>query len=242
MSLPLWWTESQPFRHTHCILCPEPQPPPPPHTNGTCMYVMSFPNPNPDFRSWVELALSQCMQLGVDSKNCSGAPPLLKSPKHLLVETLVLWTWAPIILRQWWTRWKIIQCCFGGFFLSADGTTVCPWAHFMFVAPEFGQTWLQYWVICHEMFFFFSSFWVFPYSNKIFYWEELSPVWGKTLQSPWSECDSVTRHDVLQAVKDGKNSSITIPDLGIFTDLMKLNHCVWMQNKKSECFQGWQVF
>lgn len=57
-------------------------------------------------------------------------------------------------------------------------------------------------------FFFLSSFGVFPFCNKTFYWGELSPVdgsaEGKTPKESCSECDSVTHHVVLQAVKEGK--------------------------------------
>lgn len=68
---------------------------------------------------------------------------------------------------------------------------------------------LHYWVICHEMFFFFFPHLEFFHSvTKHFTGENYRPwmvqLRGKPPKKPCSGCDSVTHHVVLQAVKEGK--------------------------------------
>lgn len=106
------------------------------------------------------------------------------------------------------------------------------------------------------VFFFPPSFGVFPFCNKTFYWEELSPVDGsavgktpkEALKWVWFSNSSCTHFAGSQRGEGSlwweecRAASIIIPDLGISMDMMKWNHCFWMQNKKSECFQVWQVF
>lgn len=236
-------------------------PPPPHHIQMELVnwYVMSFPNPNPVFGSWVELAVSQCMQMGVDGKNCSCAPPLFKKPP----QTSVSGNTSPVNIGSHYPRTVVDQMnnhlvlFWGGFPLwrwnnsvSLNPVHVCGtriWQKFTLKSSSIESSVMR----C----FFSPSFGVFPFCNKTFYWEELSPVDGsavgktpkEALKWVWFSNSSCCfagsqRGERNLWWEECRAASIIIPDLGISMDMMKWNHCFWMQNKKSECFQVWQVF